>query len=199
VLTWFIFNTPGGPSAWYSFGGWGVLPLFVLFGIMPLAVWAFVYRKMTDPSMTRRRAAALGLANWPYTFVHYLASWWALVRMLRGRHDWKKTERHGDLATVESPRPAPVAASKTAHARPPQQRPQQPRVPSRPAAAGRAPVAADWENAIVPYVGPKRTVPARPGHAHVRSSAASHFASSTRSGDASATVGTVPVPGVHSQ
>ena len=43
--------------------------------------------------MTRRRAFALGLANWPYAYVHHVAIWWAFIRVLRVRHDWKKTVR----------------------------------------------------------------------------------------------------------
>jgi cellulose synthase/poly-beta-1,6-N-acetylglucosamine synthase-like glycosyltransferase len=97
LFAYYAVSTPGGPLAWLAGGAWGIVPLLVLFGIGPLAVWGPVYRSCTDRSMGRARSLAIGLANWPYTTIHYLATWWAFSRVVRSRHDWKKTQRAAPL------------------------------------------------------------------------------------------------------
>jgi cellulose synthase/poly-beta-1,6-N-acetylglucosamine synthase-like glycosyltransferase len=97
LAVYYAATTPGGPLAWLDSGAWGIIPLLIVFGIGPLAVWGPVYRSCTDRSMGLARSVAIGLANWPYTTVHYLASWWAFSRVVRSRHDWKKTERVASL------------------------------------------------------------------------------------------------------
>jgi 1,2-diacylglycerol 3-beta-glucosyltransferase len=93
LMLYYGVSQPGGFAAWLSDGAWGVLPLFVVFGLAPLAVWGPIYRSRTEPGMTRRRAVAFGLANWIYSYLHYAAVWWAFARLVRRRGDWKKTAR----------------------------------------------------------------------------------------------------------
>ena len=103
LAAYYAFSTPGGPLAWLDAGAWGIIPLLVIFGVGPLAVWGPVYRSSTDRTMGLGRSLAIGLANWPYTIVHFTATWWAFIRVLRDRQDWKKTER-------TAPRPVLVPA-----------------------------------------------------------------------------------------
>lgn len=103
LAVYYALSTPGGPLAWLDAGAWGMVPLLIIFGIGPLAVWGPIYRSCTDRTMGRARSLAIGLANWPYTTVHLLATWWAFTRVLRDRQDWKKTERAAPL-----PVPAPA-------------------------------------------------------------------------------------------
>jgi 1,2-diacylglycerol 3-beta-glucosyltransferase len=103
------------PFVWLGTAGtWQVFPMFAIFGIGPLFIWGPIYRRRIAPELTRWQAIGLGLANWPYTFVHHVADWWALFRMIRSRTDWKKTERFGLAPSIEnvSPTlaPVPVAA-----------------------------------------------------------------------------------------
>lgn len=91
LMIYYGLSQPGGFVSWLSDGAWAVLPLFLLFGLAPLAVWGLIYRARIQPGTTRRRAWALGLANWVYSYMHYVAVWWALIRMMRSRSDWKKT------------------------------------------------------------------------------------------------------------
>lgn len=93
LFAYYAFFATGGPLAWLGGGAWGIIPLLLIFGIGPLAVWGPIYRAHTAPDMGRARSLALGLSNWPYAIVHYLATWWAFSRVVRSRHDWKKTER----------------------------------------------------------------------------------------------------------
>ncbi len=69
--------------------------LFLLFSMGPLMIWGPVYRSRVDPSLTRRAALLLGLANVFYMYVNQVADWRALVRIVRQRRDWTKTERNG--------------------------------------------------------------------------------------------------------
>lgn len=93
VLAWFAVSTQGGPAEWFANGAWGIVPLFLLFGLAPLAVWGPLYWARTDRRIGFRRSLLLGVANWPYTYVHQAAVWWAFARVVRNRHDWKKTAR----------------------------------------------------------------------------------------------------------
>lgn len=91
VMGYYALAEPGGLSAWWNAGAWGVVPLFILFGVVPFLIWGFIYRRHNEPGISRRTALGLGLANWVYGYLQQVASWWAFVRMVRHRHDWKKT------------------------------------------------------------------------------------------------------------
>jgi cellulose synthase/poly-beta-1,6-N-acetylglucosamine synthase-like glycosyltransferase len=93
VLAWYAFIGSGGLGQWWASGAWGVVPLFLFFGLGPLVLWGPVYRAAVDRSLTRRRALLLGLAHWPYIYIHHAATWVALGRVVRARHDWVKTDR----------------------------------------------------------------------------------------------------------
>ncbi len=115
VVLFYAVTAVGGPPQWFQSDGWGLLPLFVLFGLGPLVVWGPVYRATRAQGLSRTRAMALGMANWPYSYVHHVATWWAFIRVLRSRHDWKKTEREADvrlappaLQAVAVPVPVPA-------------------------------------------------------------------------------------------
>jgi 1,2-diacylglycerol 3-beta-glucosyltransferase len=74
---------------------YGIVALFLLFGIAPLVVWGPVYRSRVDRTTSRRRALLLGLTNAVYLYINHVAVWTALYRIIRMRHDWTKTERNG--------------------------------------------------------------------------------------------------------
>lgn len=93
VFLYYALFASGGLSGWLSNGAWGILPLFLIFGVAPFLVWGPVYRLRSARHLTRRAAVVLGLANWIYSYFHYGAVWWAFVRLTRARHDWKKTAR----------------------------------------------------------------------------------------------------------
>ncbi len=90
TLTWLAW-TQGGASflAWLDAAG-----LLLLLGIVPFVVWGPLYRFADGVDISRRRALLLGIANWPYSWVHQAATWWAVVRFARSRNDWKKTVRN---------------------------------------------------------------------------------------------------------
>jgi 1,2-diacylglycerol 3-beta-glucosyltransferase len=100
---------PGGFTTWLSDGAWAVAPLFLLFGLAPLAIWGPIYRARVERGLSLPRALALGLANWVYSYLHYAAVWWAFARIIRSRSDWKKTAR-----TVLGPINIPVPGGLTA-------------------------------------------------------------------------------------
>jgi 1,2-diacylglycerol 3-beta-glucosyltransferase len=83
---------------------YGIVMLFLLFGIGPPVVWGPVYRSRVDRSTTRRRALLLGLTNAVYLYINHVAVWTAFYRIIRMRHDWTKTERNG-------PRPPEIQTS----------------------------------------------------------------------------------------
>ncbi|GAB2927481.1 glycosyltransferase [Rhodococcus aerolatus] len=111
IMGFFALTTPGGLGAWVVGGGWGVFGLAVLFGIGPVALWGPVYRRSCEPGTTRRRALALGLLHWLYTYVLLVAVWKALVRVLRSERGWVKTTRVLHVPSAATPAGAPAVAT----------------------------------------------------------------------------------------
>jgi cellulose synthase/poly-beta-1,6-N-acetylglucosamine synthase-like glycosyltransferase len=102
VLASYLLSAPGGWRGVWVSGQWGVVPLLILTGIGPFAIWGPLYRHRAEPSITRRRALLLGVANWAYSNLHYVATWWAFSRVVWARSDWKKTERVGSTPAASS-------------------------------------------------------------------------------------------------
>jgi hypothetical protein len=90
-----VAHSAGHPATLLNPTTFGVLVLFLVFGMGPLVVWGPVYRSRVDRSTTRRGALLLGLTNTLYLYVNHVAVWTALWRILRQRSDWSKTERNG--------------------------------------------------------------------------------------------------------
>ncbi len=197
VLIWYASTTAGGPGAWLSTEGWGLLPLFLLFGLAPLIVWGPVYRTTAAPDLSRRRALLIGLANWPYSYIHHVATWVALARVLRARDDWLKTEREAtpdddpvtvgarvppvsevpEHAPVRGPVPVPVATAVAVSPLPVSS-------VSAPHVTGAVeePSEDEWEQAVVPFVPTRRALAPNPDRRLRRSRtapASQHAAPST--------------------
>ncbi|GAB7047592.1 glycosyltransferase family 2 protein [Catenuloplanes indicus] len=92
---WYALNTGGGTDRWWMTGAWGIVPLALLFGVFPHAVWGLLYRTRCGNMITRRRALALAMGNLLYGYLLQAAVWWALIRIIRGKTDWKKTKHPG--------------------------------------------------------------------------------------------------------
>ena len=107
VLISYLLAVNGGLGGLWVSGQWGVLPLLLLTGIGPFAIWGPLYRARAEHEITRRRAVWLGMANWAYSNLHHAAVWWAFARVVWARDDWKKTDR----VALEPARPAPVPSS----------------------------------------------------------------------------------------
>lgn len=114
-LCYAAFAVPGGPVQWLNGGAWGLVPLFLIFGLTPLVVWGPIYRRSVAQELTLPQAIGLGLLNWPYTYVHHVSTWWAFFRVVRSRHDWMKTERldlrHDRQVPASAPPPVAVAVA----------------------------------------------------------------------------------------
>lgn len=80
-----------------GFGGWWLIPLFVLLGMTRLVAWGPIYRATQARDLSIPQAWALGIASLPFGYVHEIATWWAFARTVRRRDDWKKTPRKGVL------------------------------------------------------------------------------------------------------
>jgi 1,2-diacylglycerol 3-beta-glucosyltransferase len=93
IMVWYASTTFGGFDSWWWHGGWAVIPLVALFGILPFAVWGPIYRARVDRRITRLRAVGLGLAFWMYSYIQSVAVWYAFLRLVRMKKDWQKTIR----------------------------------------------------------------------------------------------------------
>ncbi|MEI4273467.1 glycosyltransferase family 2 protein [Klenkia sp. LSe6-5] len=123
VQVHYMTTTGDGVGDWWAAGAWGLVPLAALFGVLPHVVWGPVYRVRSGGSVSRRRAVALGLLNVAYAYLLQVAVWWAFVRILRGRRDWKKTPRTGSAGSgrfdLPAPGRAPDAGERSLFAEPP--------------------------------------------------------------------------------
>lgn len=108
-----------GLGDWLASGTWGLIPLIVMFGIGPLALWGPVYRVTAEPETSRGRALLLGLAYWLYSYLMIVSVWRAAVRLARSRSDWVKTARvYQELETGTALRPPLVGSATRSHPTP---------------------------------------------------------------------------------
>lgn len=108
ILAWYLVAVGLSPDAWVASGQWAVLPLVIVGGIGPFFIWGPLYRAWVDPEVTRRRAFVLGVGSWLYSNLHFVATWWAFVRIVSDRDDWKKSQR---VAIDEGSSRLPAGAS----------------------------------------------------------------------------------------
>lgn len=113
ILVSGLAQSAGNPSELLNPTNYGVLMLFLLFGMGPLVVWGPVYRSRVDRSTSRRRALMLGVTNALYLYVNHIAVWTAFYRIVRVRHDWTKTDRNGPRTTTLVPHTIHSAARAT--------------------------------------------------------------------------------------
>jgi cellulose synthase/poly-beta-1,6-N-acetylglucosamine synthase-like glycosyltransferase len=99
---YYAATDPLGVGHWWGGGAWGILPLFLLFGLSPFMLWAFMYRSRVRPDLSLWQATGLGLVNAVYVYFHQAATWWAFYRVMTARTDWKKTVRYSLPQAVDS-------------------------------------------------------------------------------------------------
>jgi cellulose synthase/poly-beta-1,6-N-acetylglucosamine synthase-like glycosyltransferase len=95
---YYAATDPLGVGHWWGGGAWGLVPLFLLFGVSPFLIWAFMYRSRVRPELSFSRTLGLGLVNALYVYFHQAATWWAFYRVMTARTDWKKTVRYSQQA-----------------------------------------------------------------------------------------------------
>ncbi|GAA4174571.1 glycosyltransferase family 2 protein [Gryllotalpicola koreensis] len=98
---------PGGLGAWVA-AVWWVLPLMVLTGVLPFAIWALIYWKRDERVGTALTALGWAGVYWLYMYQSYIVVIRAFVRLVLGRTSWSKTKR---IAEYAAPAPAPAAAT----------------------------------------------------------------------------------------
>ncbi|MDQ1131382.1 glycosyltransferase family 2 protein [Microbacterium sp. SORGH_AS_0888] len=94
VLTNGIIAT-GSLMAWMETSAW-VIPLWLLTGIVPFALWPIVYARREERH-SLGRAALWGMGYWLYMYQSYVCVVRAFARMLAGRRGWAKTRRNGEV------------------------------------------------------------------------------------------------------
>lgn len=93
VVLRYAWTSSGGIGAWLATGTWGMIPLILVFGIGPLALWGPVYRITAESGVGRGRAVVLGFAYWLYSYLMVVSVWRAAFRLARSKSDWVKTAR----------------------------------------------------------------------------------------------------------
>lgn len=110
---YYALTDPLGVGHWWGGGAWGLLPLYLLFGLLPFVAWALLYRTRARPELRLWQAVGLGLLNAGYVYLHQAATWWAFYRVMTARSDWKKTIRY---STTGAPLPVPLGRRSAAMA-----------------------------------------------------------------------------------
>lgn len=90
---------PAGPGAFvHQF--WPIALVTLIFGALPFIMWGPLYRRVVEPTMSRRAAWLLGLGNATYLYYTYLSTPRAVLRIVRRRRGWAKTRRNAELMTA---------------------------------------------------------------------------------------------------
>ncbi|MDQ0029541.1 glycosyltransferase family 2 protein [Arthrobacter bambusae] len=90
--------TMGGLQAWLA-ASWFIIPLIVVTGIAPFALWGPVYRKQAVPDKSRLAGVLWGVGYWLYMYQNYVSVLRATYRLVTGRHGWAKTRRNNENDT----------------------------------------------------------------------------------------------------
>ena len=78
---------------------WWLLPLVVLTGIVPFAIWAPIYRKQAQPDASIGQTVLWGLGYWLYMYQNYICVIRAFIRLITGKDGWTKTRRNAEEGT----------------------------------------------------------------------------------------------------
>ncbi|MEV7778847.1 glycosyltransferase family 2 protein [Kitasatospora sp. NPDC088351] len=92
----FAYNSVAYPEFVLSFlgrGGAPLIALYLLVGVAEFAVWGPVYRRRSEPGISRRAALGYGLALAVYAATTYLVAVRAFWRIVRRKNSWHKTAR----------------------------------------------------------------------------------------------------------
>ena len=83
----------GGLPAWFM-ASWWLIPLIILTGVVPFAIWPVLYRKRAARHVSWAAVAGWALGYWIYTYQSYVCVVRALYRLVTGRSGWAKTRRN---------------------------------------------------------------------------------------------------------
>lgn len=85
-----------GLAAWLA-ASWWLVPLIVLTGILPFAIWPLLYRRAgAAPGRSIGTALAWGFGYWLYMYQSYVCVLRAFARLITGRNGWAKTRRNDE-------------------------------------------------------------------------------------------------------
>lgn len=87
--------TMGGFQAWLA-ASWFIIPLIIVTGIAPFALWGPVYRKQAAPDKSWWAGVLWGVGYWLYMYQNYVSVLRATYRLVTGRHGWAKTRRNNE-------------------------------------------------------------------------------------------------------
>lgn len=80
-----------------------LLPVLVVFGFAPFALWGPIYRRREQPAASAWQGLKWGLSYFLYVHYVYVAIWRAFVRVLLQRSDWSKTTRNAEIRPGDIP------------------------------------------------------------------------------------------------
>lgn len=89
----------GSAAAWAA-ENWWLLPLVVVTGIAPFAMWPLIYRRRAEPGVPVGTALLWALGYWLYMYQSYVCVPRAFVRLVRGRAGWAKTRRNAESGSL---------------------------------------------------------------------------------------------------
>jgi cellulose synthase/poly-beta-1,6-N-acetylglucosamine synthase-like glycosyltransferase len=78
---------------------WWLLPLVVLTGVLPFAIWPILYRRQAAPHRPWYVVIGWGFGYWLYMYQSYICVIRAFFRMVVGRNGWAKTRRNAENDT----------------------------------------------------------------------------------------------------
>ncbi len=76
---------------------WWLLPLVLVTGILPFAMWPVIYRQQAARSASWPTTIGWAFGYWLYMYQTYICAVRAIVRLVLGKDGWSKTRRNAEL------------------------------------------------------------------------------------------------------
>ena len=99
-IIFFLANyliNPAAMGTWVAAGGWLAVLYYLVGGLGPFVIWGPLYKRRCEPNLTVLQSLGFGLAYAGYTFIFYITSWRAFIRILLKRQEWLKTRRNAEF------------------------------------------------------------------------------------------------------
>ncbi|MGF7122986.1 glycosyltransferase family 2 protein [Rhodococcus sp. AG1013] len=100
VMTWNMVNYPEFFKSYLVSGGWALFVSYLILGVGEFAIWGPLYRRRSEPQLSRLHGIVLGVSYVGYMLMSYVVAWRAFGRLISRQSDWVKTKRNAERTSV---------------------------------------------------------------------------------------------------
>lgn len=90
---------PGFGAEFAARGGWWILGVILVIGMLEFAVWGVLYWLKCEREAPFVWSLVWGACYLPYVFINYPVVWRAFTQLVSGKQGWAKTRRNAEMPT----------------------------------------------------------------------------------------------------